>query len=97
MLYLIEVLRAPLGSWFPGEDVDVFRGDTWEGKKTGLVIPWLGLLGEEEAARGQASGDREGQALSHRPPERPQAWGSSATEKDVATCLGGIAKSHFSQ
>ena len=68
MLYLIQVLRAPLGSWFPGEDVDVFRGDTWEGKKTGLVIPWLGLLGEEEAAHGQASGDREGQALSHWPP-----------------------------
>lgn len=45
--------------------MDVFRGDTWEEKKTGLVIPWVGLLGEENAACGQASGDREGQELSH--------------------------------
>lgn len=44
--------------------MDVFRGDTWEGKKTGLVIPWVGLLGEENAARARPR-DREGQELSH--------------------------------
>lgn len=56
----MQVLRAPLGSQFPGAGVGVFREDTWELKKTSLVITWPGLLGEEKVMLGQASGDREG-------------------------------------
>ena len=56
----MQVLRAPLGSQFPGAGVGVFREDTWELKKTGLGITWPGLLGEEKVMPGQASGEREG-------------------------------------
>ena len=38
-----------------------------------------------------------GQRSHVRPPYRLQVWWSSATEEDVATYLGGIAKSHSSQ
>lgn len=48
--------------------MDVFRGDTWEGKKTGLVIPWVGLLGEENAARARPQGTGKVKSSPTRPP-----------------------------
>lgn len=62
-LYSIQVLREPLDPGFQEQMWTCLGEITWEGKKTAL--PWLGLLGEEKAARGQASGDWEGQELSH--------------------------------
>ena len=64
-MYLIQVLRALLDPGFQEQMWTCLGEITWEGKKTGVVILWLGLLGEEKAACGQASGDWEGQELSH--------------------------------